>query len=110
MSNIPKAITGAIRTPYRITWLDDTDGTALDLTGATITGIANNLATGANISLPSTQFALVNTGSDGLIDWTLRLADLLIAGTYEVQLTATFGAGGNQLSLRAEWEIEAAVA
>ncbi len=93
MSDIPKAIVGAIRTPYRVTWLDE-DGDAIDLTGATITGIANNLATGDNKTFESTQFVLIDSGANDVFDWTLRLADIDTPGTYEVQFTATFVAGG----------------
>jgi len=106
MGEIPNAIEGAEHTPYGITWTFE-DGTALDLTGAVITGLANNLADGINKVLPSSRFTITDA-LNGKFDWVIDPTDVDTPGTFEVQFTATFSPTIAK-TFRAEWVVEAAV-
>jgi len=81
------AVQGARRPSQTITWSDE-NGTALDLTGATITARIRN--TTANTSVASDGTFTVVTAASGIFRWDYSAADVETAGDFEVQFTATF--------------------
>jgi len=84
------AVQGARRPSQTITWSDE-NGTALDLTGATITARIRN--TTANTTVASDGAFTVVTAASGIFRWDYSTADVATAGDFEVQFTATFEAG-----------------
>ena len=83
------AVAGAIRPAQSITWVR-TDGLPEDLTGATLTGVLLPLPYGPVRAIAGTL--TVTDANDGVFSWTYHAADV-VAGSYLVQFTATFGTG-----------------
>ena len=81
------AVQGARRPSQTITWTDE-NGTALDLSGATITARIRN--TTANTTVASDGAFTVVTAACGIFRWDYSAADVATAGSYEVQFTATY--------------------
>lgn len=81
------AVQGAKRPSQIITW-QDSDGTALDLTGSTITARIKNDA-GTVVDSDGT-FTLTNATA-GQFRWDYGDTDIGTAGSYIVQFTAAFG-------------------
>lgn len=81
------AVQGARRPSQTITWTDE-NGTALDLSGATITARIRN--TTANTTVASDGTFTVVTAASGIFRWDYSAADVATAGSYEVQFTATY--------------------
>jgi TRAP-type mannitol/chloroaromatic compound transport system substrate-binding protein len=83
------AIKGAKRPSQSITWLDE-DGDAFDLTGATITARIRNQASG--VIADSDGSFVITSAAAGVFRWDYSTADVVAAGIYDVQFTASFGA------------------
>ena len=84
-----------------ITWKDD-DGSAIDLTGATITGIIERA--GVQTTITGT-FALV-TAANGIFSWTFSAADVAQAGTFFVQFRAKYSSDNkSEISYRTQWRV-----
>ena len=84
-----------------ITWKDD-DGSAIDLTGATITGIIERA--GVQTAMTGT-FALV-TATSGIFSWTFSAADVAQAGTFFVQFRAKYSSDKlSEISYRTQWRV-----
>jgi len=84
-----------------ITWKDD-DGNAIDLTGATITGIVER--GGVQTAITGT-FALV-TAASGIFSWTFSAADVAQAGTNFVQFRAKYASDSkSEISYRTQWRV-----
>ena len=81
------AIAGALRPSQVITWTRD-DGTAEDLTGATITG---TLKPSGGVVRAIAGTLTVTTAASGIFTWAYAAADV-VAGMYEVQFNAAFAA------------------
>ena len=103
---LASAVEGATHTPQRITWLD-TDNTAVNLTGATITGKMQSVAGGASVAIAG-DLSLV-TAASGIFDWTYDAADVDTPGDYVVQFTATYGDTTVEKTLQALWTVEPAL-
>lgn len=86
---LSSAIKGARRPSQSITWLDE-NGTAFDLTGATITARIRNQSSGV-VTDSDGSFVITNAAA-GVFRWDYSTADVAIAGVYDVQFTASFGA------------------
>lgn len=82
-----EAVQGSVRPAQSITWTD-ADGTAIDLTGATITGTMR--AIGADTTRDITGDLTVTDGAGGRFTWQYDAADVATAGSYEVQFTAAY--------------------
>ena len=83
------AIKGAKRPSQTITWTR-ADGTAEDLSGATLTGFVRNLRTGETRAIDGT-LTLV-TAASGIFEWAYGDDDVSEAGdAMEVQFVASFG-------------------
>jgi hypothetical protein len=81
------AVQGATRPSQVITWTR-ADGTAEDLTGATITGTIKDSA-GTVRAITGTL--TVTTAASGVFTWAYSSADVATDGNYTVQFTAAFG-------------------
>lgn len=102
------AIAGALRPSQVITWTRD-DGTAENLTGATITGKIRSLATGETASIAGTLS--VTDATAGEFTWDYAAADVATPGRYQVQFTAAFSAGTTPArTVITDWEVERALA
>jgi len=88
MADRIKLVQGATHTALQITFLDE-DGTAYDLTGATMSARIKNRGTGVAAAATGT-FALV-TASSGIFSYRPSAADVLTDGTYQIQFIATYG-------------------
>ena len=98
------AVKGATHTPQRITWSHD-DGTAEDLTGATLTGtITDSAGTTRAIAGALT----LTTAASGIFTWTYSAADVATAGTYMVQFVAAFGDGTKDKTYKSGWTVNPA--
>lgn len=82
------AVQGARRPSQTITWTDE-DGTALDLSGATITARIRNIT--SNLTATSDGAFTIVTAASGIFRWDYSAADVATAGSFEVQFTATYG-------------------
>ena len=95
---------GARHTVQQITWTR-TDGTAQNLTGATLTGrifeIHDPDAPGRAID---GALALV-TAASGIFSWTYGATDVASHGKFQVQFKATYDGGSYDLSDPADWEV-----
>ncbi len=100
---LENAIEGARHTGQQITWTHD-DGTAQNLTGATMSGIIRDVPTGVETAITGT-LALV-TAASGIFTWAYSAADIATAGEYVVQFKADFGSTF-ALSHWINWLIEA---
>lgn len=85
---LASAVQNALRPTQRITWTDD-NGTALDLTGATITGKIRNETTKVVRSIAGSL--PIVTAASGIFDWIYAAGDVVDAGSFEVQFTASYG-------------------
>jgi hypothetical protein len=81
------AVAGALRPSQVITWTRE-DGSAEDLTGATITGTLKPRG-GTTRAIAGTL--TVTTAASGIFTWAYDAADV-VAGLYEVQFNAAFAA------------------
>ena len=90
MSNLPDRVQGGLRPPQSITWQRE-DGTAEDLTGATLTGYIRDRTTGTERAIAGTLS--VTDGSTGAFRWDFAEADVADAGNFDVQFTAEFESG-----------------
>jgi len=82
---LANAVEAARHTVQTITWTDD-DGTAVNLTGATLTGKIRQ--DGTTRSVDGT-LALV-TAASGIFSWTYGALDVGTVGAAAVQFIATF--------------------
>ena len=83
------AVQGSLRPAQQITWTRGEDGTAEDLTGATITGWIRNRSTGTVRSIAGTL--TITDAANGVFTWTYAAGDVVDVGTFDVQFNATFG-------------------
>lgn len=97
---------GARHTGQTITWTRN-DGTAENLTGATVTGKMKKLDTGAVKSITGTL--TVTTPASGIFTWAYATADIDTAGVYEVQFKATFADTTYDLSFVTTMHVREAV-
>jgi hypothetical protein len=101
---------GALHTGQRITWTR-TDGTAQDLTGATMTGRITPVMSPAaeEFAITGTLTPVSGSEDEGVFDWAYSAGDVAEWGTFLVQFKATYGVDGYDLSDPAEWVVKKAV-
>jgi len=102
--SLPRAIKGARNTGLTITW-QHPDGTAHNLTGATLTGVIKNDA-GTSRAIDGTL--ALSDAANGVFTWTYGAIDVGTAGTFLVQFKATIG-GQYDLTYSEKWVVEAAL-
>ncbi|SRR6266540_1138767 len=96
---LQNAIQGQAHTGQSITWTRD-DGTAQNLTGATLTGTITNVLTGVSVAIAGALTA--TTPLSGILTWAYASADVASAGQYRVQLLASY-AGASDATYLADW-------
>lgn len=97
---MPPTIQYARQRVLVLTWEDD-DHNAIDLTGATITGIIER--SGVQTAITGT-LALV-TAASGIFSWTYSAADVAQAGAFFVQFRAKFSGSLSEFSYRHKWQV-----
>jgi hypothetical protein len=85
---LASAVKGGKRPSQTVTWELD-DGTALDLTGATITATIVDRISGA--SRVADGVFTVTDGPEGEFRWDYGTNDVATAGMFMVQFSASFG-------------------
>jgi hypothetical protein len=98
---IPDAVQGGTHTPRSFTWTRG-DGSAQDLTGATLSGTKKNIRTGEVTDLADGSLTIVSAAA-GTFTWTLDPADVAEAGAYDVQFLATYAADNVEVSMIGRW-------
>jgi hypothetical protein len=100
------AIQNARHTPQQITWRRG-DGSAQDLTGATLSGRIKSLATGIARAIDGTLSIV--TAASGIFSWTYGTLDVGTAGVFLVQFTATYAGPTTDGTLSDEWTVAPAL-
>lgn len=103
MVTLPSVVVGDRKRTLTITWTDESN-TAIDLTGATLTGELKNMATGVEAAITGT-LAIV-TAASGIFSWARSAADVATAGTYRVRFVATYTGPLDTKSFAANWQIK----
>lgn len=97
------AIYGAKRPSQQITWTRE-DGTAEDLTGATLTGYIRSHQTGTVRAIDGTLS--VTTAASGIFTWAYGTNDVGEVGGFEVQFNAAFGSAPTPAkTIVTEWRV-----
>lgn len=100
------AVQGGKRPSQTITWSDQ-DGTALDLTGATIT--ARITRPGGEAIAADGTFTLTDA-ENGQFRWDYGTNDVGTAGTFDVQFNAAFGSGTTPArTVPTRWKVHKAI-
>jgi len=99
-------VVGARHSAQQITWKKD-DGTAYNLTGATITARIRDQRTG-NTRAADGTFALV-TAASGIFSWTYGTNDVAAPGRFDAQFKASYSDSKDDLTFVAEWIVDEAI-
>lgn len=101
------AVQGAKRPSQIITWTDK-NGTALDLTGATITAKIKNLSSGSTVA--SDGVFTITDAAAGKFRWAYSTTDVADAGDYSVQFEAAYGSAPTPArTFIASWKVQPAL-
>lgn len=100
---LPATIRGATHTGLQLTW-KRADGSAVDLTGGTITGRMKS-ADGVVRAITG-SLMVVAPPTNGVFRWMFAEADVAVAGVFFVQFTATYGDGSDDHTFVDSWMIE----
>jgi hypothetical protein len=100
-------IVGARHTAQQITWKDET-GTAVDLTGATITGFKRVNEDRTTVAIDG-SLDLVDLGANGVFTWAYGAVDVGTAGNFEVQFVATYGDSTKDKTFVTDWKVHEAL-
>lgn len=100
MAGLAPAVQHARKRSQTITWKDD-DGNAINLTGATITGIIER----AGVQTSITGTLSITSASAGIFTWTYSAADVAQAGSYFVQFRAKYADSLSEISYRTQWRV-----
>ena len=98
MANLADAIQPARKRSQTITW-KDTNGGAINLTGAALTGIIH----GDSGQRAITGTLALVTAASGIFSWTYSAADVAQAGTFFVQFRAKYSDSLSEISYRTRW-------
>lgn len=99
-----RAIEGSRYTGQQLTWTQQ-DGTAQDLTGATMSGVI--------VAEDGTERAITGaltlvTPASGIFNWAYSAVDVGTVGRFMVQFKADYGSGYD-LTFQEEWIVEPAL-
>lgn len=97
---LANALQHARKRSQRITWQDE-DEAAIDLTGATLTGIIER----AGVQTAITGTLALVTAAAGIFSWTYSEADVAQAGSFFVQFRAKYSDGLSEISHRTRWTV-----
>ena len=99
---LAQAIKNARHTGQVVTW-KRLDGSAVDLTGATITARIKNSA--GNVAAADGTFTLVSA-TEGQFRWSYGATDVGTAGEFTVQFKAVFGDTTIEYSYPETWVVQ----
>lgn len=97
---LANAVQHARKRAQTITWKDEDDA-AIDLTGATITGIIER----AGVQTAITGALALVTAASGIFSWTYSAADVAQAGAFFVQFRAKYSDSLSEISYRTKWTV-----
>ncbi len=98
---LANALQHARKRSQRITWQDE-DQAAIDLTGATLTGIIER----AGVQTAITGTLTLVTAASGIFSWAYSAADVAQAGSFFVQFRAKYSADSlSEISYRTRWTV-----
>lgn len=101
------AVTGGKRPSQTITWTD-ADGTALDLTGATLSGRIRDESTKTARAIDGTL--TITDATNGVFRWDYGTTDVGTAGLFTVQFVATYGSGVTPAkTITSQWVVHEAI-
>jgi len=100
------AVKGARHTRQQITWQRE-DGTAVVLTGATLTGRLRSRTTGVARAMDGT-LTLVDAAA-GTFNWVYGVADIGTGDEFDAQFIATFADTLTDISFTETWEVREAL-
>jgi hypothetical protein len=103
---LAEAVQGARYVAQQITW-SDSDGNAVDLIGATLTGYISD-RNGASIRAIDGTLAIV-TAASGIFTWAYGVVDVGTVGVFQVQFIATYGSGLKDKTILANWRVNEAI-
>ncbi len=104
---LANAVKGGRRPSQSVTW-KRADGTAENLTGATITGQVRSTISQEARAITGTLSVL--DGANGVFVWDYSAADVAEAGQFDVQFTAAFAASPSPArTVKALWTVEEAI-
>lgn len=85
------------------------DGTAIDLTGATVEMIIENKSTGS-VTNSGHQTCSIVTAASGIISYTAEATDFPSAGTYIGDIKITYNGGGVEILYgQVKWKVRAKI-
>lgn len=100
---IDSVVQGSVRPSLQITWADS-DGVALDLTNATMSGTIRANATGTVRAIVGDL--TITDAEAGAFRWDMDAADVADAGRFTVQFEATYSVGITPArSVPAAWRV-----
>lgn len=91
MSNVLTVRKGDTRPRHRVQ-LTYNDGTAVDLTGATIRYLLRSISS-TELTVDGTASIVNSPGTDGICEYEWQTGDTAIAGLYDAEFEVTFGDG-----------------
>ena len=98
---LANAIQHARKRSQQITWQDE-DEAAIDLTGATLTGIIER----SGVQTAITGTLTLVTAASGIFSWAYSSADVAQAGSFFVQFRAKYSADSlSEISYRTKWTV-----
>ncbi len=98
---LANALQHARKRSQRITWQDE-DQAAIDLTGATLTGIIER----SGVQTAITGTLTLVTAASGIFSWAYSAADVAQAGSFFVQFRAKYSADSlSEISYRTRWTV-----
>ena len=100
------AVQNSTQLPVSITWTRD-DGSALNLSGATITGRIISIETGVARDIDGSLD--ITTAASGVFQWDYGTTDVGTAGVFYVQFVATYGTGEKVRSKKQLWNVKQAI-
>jgi hypothetical protein len=98
---LASVVQGADHVKQNITWKDDA-GTAVDLSGATITGYKRDKETGATTALTGTL--ALEDATNGVFSWLYGSADTA-PGSWLIMFVATYGDSTKDKTLAHNWVV-----
>lgn len=102
------AVVGARHIAQQITWTDE-DGTALDLTNATLTGRKRLKYEATGVAIDGTL--TVTDSENGVFTWAYGAVDVGAAGNFKVQFIATYSSDDlDEKTLLMDWTVHEAIA
>jgi len=103
------AVKGARYIAQQVTWTDE-DGTAVDLTGVTLTGYKRSKTGGAAVAIDGSLTPDADQVTNkGVFAWAYGAVDVSTVGQFNVQFIATYVGGLKEKTLITTWTVNEAL-